>query len=98
MRLIGLVIKPETLAIALERGDQGRRHKAEHELLRKVTEADVALTRNEFQSCKCEDHGLHSGMSVDALMRLGSGCTGGDGFRQGWVCPRLVRLRRIYGH
>lgn len=102
MKLLNLKIVHRLIDEAEERADEGRTEKVSNERMRRVRLADIALTGSEYPSCRCgEDHvGLMADMTVHQLMGLGSGCTDSrfhDG-GQGWVCPRLVRLRRIYGH
>lgn len=91
-----LTISRDKLDEVLERADEGRNEHVGNERLRPIKLADIALTRGEYPKCNCEDDkfGLVAGMTVHSLMRLGSGCTSSAGH----VCPRLVRLRRIYGH
>lgn len=102
MKLTNLQIVHRLIDEALEREDEGRTEKVSNERMRRIKLADIALTATDYPGCKCEhDHvGLTADMTVHQLMQLGSGCTDSrfhDG-GQGWVCPRLVRLRRIYGH
>lgn len=102
MRLLGLTIARTKLDEAMDRVDEGRNEHVGNERMRPIKQADIALTGASYPKCKCEDDrvGLVAGMTVHQLMALGSGCTDSrfhDG-GQGWVCPRLVRLRRIYGH
>lgn len=101
MILKGLRINMVRIDEALDRADEGRTEKVANERLRPVKQADIALTGANYPKCTCESDevGLVAGMTVHQMMALGSGCTGSkDGIAQGWVCPRLVRLRRIYGH
>jgi hypothetical protein len=64
-----------------------------------VSEYSIETTRREYPRCRCEDLGLFAGMTVYALMRLGAGCTAGPNQvgSIGWVCPRLVKIRRMHG-
>lgn len=97
-----LTISRAKLDEVLDRADEGRSEHVSNERMRPVKLADIAVTGSEYPQCRCEDDhvGLVAGMTVHSLLHLGSGCTDSrfhDG-GQGWVCPRLVRLRRIYGH
>lgn len=92
MILQGLKINMQDLDDVFDREFEGRQV-VEHERLRRIAEHDIVTTRMRFSSCKCEGRGLYHGMTVEQLIRLGAGCT--DPL---WVCPRLVALRRMYGH
>lgn len=96
MIFTGLRIDMDHILEVLDRADESRNESVGNERLRPIKLADIALTRGEYPKCNCEDDkfGLVAGMTVHCLMRLGSGCTSSAGH----VCPRLVRLRRIYGH
>lgn len=70
-----------------------------HGDLRTVQAHDIITTGARFGQCFCEDLGLREGMTVYHLMRLGSGCCDSRvSPGRGWVCPRLVAIRRKYGH
>lgn len=69
-----------------------------HERLRRIKDHDVASTGATYPKCRCESIGLRAGITVDQLLRLGSGCTGNNISGSGYVCPRLILLRRKYGH
>lgn len=76
-----------------------------------ISELVLASTLNDYPTCRCEEHGLHAGMTVIDAIDLGAGCTASDthweeinGTREwvsspgkGFVCPRLDKIRRTYG-
>lgn len=93
----GLVIGQNALIDAEDNEDRSTKHKG-HERLRPIKQHDIEVTGGNYRSCKCERIGLHEGMTVDALIRMGCGCTEGSHWAAGYVCPRLVALRRMYGH
>jgi hypothetical protein len=72
----------------LRNAEKGRKANADSERWRKVKESAKRT------GCKCE---LRRGMSYRELVDLGSGCTGSDRFRAGWVCPTLDLYRRLVG-
>lgn len=76
-----------------------------------ISELVLASTLQQYPECKCEERGLRAGMSIVDAIDLGAGCTASDthweerdGVREwvsspgkGFVCPRLDKVRRIYG-
>lgn len=97
MILQGLHIDMKALDEVFDREFEVRETVA-HERLRTIKEHDILATRR-GNECSCEQLGLRPGMTVDALMRMGAGCCGTNiNPGRGWVCPRLSKLRRIYGH
>lgn len=97
MILLGLKINMQALDEVFDREFEGKQ-KVTHEKLRRVHEHDIIATRR-FQGCNCESLGLRPGMTVDQLVRLGAGCCDNRIHPgKGWVCGRLVALRRLYGH
>lgn len=59
---------------------------------RVVTAQILQETAHYHKGCTCGELGLHEGMSIPELQKLGAGCTEGR-----WVCPRLDAVRRRIG-
>ncbi len=60
----------------------------------KLTRVDPIIletTATKYPECRCEDFGLHAGMTMRALSRLETGCTGPS-----YACSRLVKIRNHY--
>lgn len=103
--LRGLKLEMPRVRVVLGRQDQGRGgsgapkqdYSGGRERLRPVSLFSIESSREAHPSCTCEEMGLHEGMTLHELQKMGAGCTGSDSGGVGWVCGRLSSIRRSYG-
>lgn len=90
VQLIGLRYDQGLIDLVLERKDQGKSG-TKLGRLKPISDYNVNSTRERYPNCRCEQFGLHNGMTLNALLKL-------DGCQSGWVCSRLDALRRLENH